>query len=684
MYRMALPVAVVAGLAGCTQLLGVNDVTVQRRIGGQVRGLWGGADGVVLRLQAQDTDALLKVAANDAFQFAERFPPGTSYTVTVATNPVQHACVVDGGGKGMVTDDDVTSVSVACTGPASITLSGPWGWTFDPTQETQTFTGSIATQSVVLTIIGSELSGASMNGTPASPGLPTPALALPLGKTVVPVAVFARSGLAKTYQLVFDRGGSVLEQVVYSKASNTGAGDSFGYSVTLSGDTLAVGAPYESSNAVGVNPVSGQADNSANGAGAVYVFVRTGTTWSQQAYLKASNTDASDRFGVSVALSGDTLAVGADGEASGAVGVNPPGQADNSVNYAGAVYVFVRTGTMWTQQAYLKASNTDAFDFFGASVALSGDTLAVGAANEDSGTVGVNPANGQADNSASDAGAVYVFVRTGTTWTQQAYLKASNTGAGDVFGRSVALSGDTLAVGATGEASGAVGVNPAGGQADNSADNAGAVYVFVRTGTTWTQQAYLKASNTEAQDIFGDSIALSGDTLAVGAYGEASGAIGINPPGRAYNSAALAGAVYVFVRTGTTWTQQAYLKASNTDAFDFFGASVALSGDMLAVGAYSEDSGAVGVNPPGQADNSLGNAGAVYVFVRTGTMWTQQAYLKASNTGVDDLFGFSVALSGDTLAVGADLEASGATGVNPPGGQADNRTSGAGAVYVFR
>jgi hypothetical protein len=618
MYRMLLQVAVVAGLAGCAQILGVNDVTLERRIGGQVRGLWDGVDGIALRLRARATDARLTVAANGAFHFAERLPPGTSYTVTVATSPAQHTCVVDGGGNGIVADADVTSVSIACTGPAmSIALSGPWGWTFDPTQEMQTFEGSIATQDVVLTVSGSELRSASMNGTAALLDQPTPALALPLGKTMVPLAVTARSGLSKTYQLVFDRGSSVLEQVVYGKASNAGLGDLFGCSVALSGDTLAVGAWAESSAAVGVNPPGGQADNSAHNAGAVYVFVRTGTTWTQQAYLKASNTDAYDDFGSSVALSGDTLAVGAHGEASAAVGVDPPGgQADDSAHNAGAVYVFVRTGTTWTQQAYLKASNTDAYDYFGSSVALSGDTLAVGAAGEASGAVEVDPPGGQADNSASFAGAVYVFVRTGTMWSQQAYLKASNTGVSDLFGCSVALSGDTLAVGAYGEASRAVGVNPPGGQADNSASFAGAVYVFVRTGTTWTQQAYLKASSTGTGHLFGDSVALSGDTLAVGAPYEASLAVGVNPSGgQADTSADVAGAVYVFVRTGTTWTQQAHLKASNTDAYDYFGSSIALSGDTLAVGAHGEASAAVGVNPPGgQADNSASGTGAVYVF----------------------------------------------------------------------
>src|SRR5690349_9185924 len=150
-----------------------------------------------------------------------------------------------------------------------------------------------------------------------------------------------------------------LVQQGYLKASNTNANDQFGYLIAFSGDTLVVGAPQEGSNATGVN--GDQANNSAPNAGAVYVFTRTGGVWTQQAYLKASNTDANDQFGVSVALSGDTLAVGAMFEDSNATGVNG-NQADNSAPGAGAVYVFTRTGGVWTQQAYLKASNTDAND----------------------------------------------------------------------------------------------------------------------------------------------------------------------------------------------------------------------------------------------------------------------------------------------------------------------------------
>jgi HYR domain-containing protein/FG-GAP repeat protein len=462
-----------------------------------------------------------------------------------------------------------------------------------------------------------------------------------------------------------------LSQQAYLKASNTDRIDDFGSAVAISGDTIVIGAKFEDSNSTGVN--GDQSNNLASGAGAAYVFVRNGVTWSQQAYLKASNTDAFDEFGVSVAISGDTVIVGALGESSNATGVN--GDENNLGNGSGAAYVFVRSGTTWSQQAYLKASNTGDGDGFGFAVAISGETVVVSAANEDSNATGVN--GDQNNDSAVTSGAAYVFVRSGTTWSQQAYLKASNTNGGDFFGNSVAISGDTVVVGAPDEDSHATGVN--GDQSDNSAASSGAAYVYVRTGATWSQEAYLKASNTEANDDFGFSVSISGEIIVVGAPGEDSNAIGVNGD-QANNAASNAGAAYVFVRTGTTWSQEAYLKASNTDALDGFGVSVAIFGNVVVVGASAEDSSATGVNG-NQSDNSFLASGAAYVFVRNATSWSQQAYLKASNTDPQDIFGTAVAISGNTIVVGAEGEDSNATGVN--GDQSDDSVLSAGAAYVF-
>ena len=342
--------------------------------------------------------------------------------------------------------------------------------------------------------------------------------------------------------------GTLAAAVGYVKASNTGANSFFGYSIALSSDgtTMAVGAEGESSSSTGIG--GNQSNTSASGSGAVYVFTHSGSTWSQQAYVKASNTDAGDNFGYSVALSGDgtTLAVGAVGESSNATGIDGD-QTDNSSSQSGAVYVFTRSGSTWSQQAYVKASNTGASDWFGYSVALSGDgdTLAVGAAYESSSATGID--GNQADNSALRSGAAYVFTRSSGTWSQQAYVKASNTEANDNFGYSVALSSDgtTLAVGARGESSRATGIG--GSQTDNSYSQSGAAYVFTRSGSTWGQQAYVKASNTGPNDWFGSSIALSGDgtTLAVGAIHEHSGATGIGG-NQADTSASNGGAVYLY------------------------------------------------------------------------------------------------------------------------------------------
>lgn len=403
-------------------------------------------------------------------------------------------------------------------------------------------------------------------------------------------------------------------------------------------------------------------------------------------YLKASNTGAFDQFGLSLALSadGEVLAVGAPREDSAATGVDGP-QADNSSRDSGAVYMFARSGGVWRQQAYLKASHPGTTDLFGSQLALSADglTLAVGAPAESSVATGIG--GNEADDSRGNSGAVYVFTRSSGSWQQQAYVKASNTDAGDLFGSTLTLSADgsTLAVTALGEDSAATGVG--GDQTDNSLSRSGAVYVFQRTLGAWRQQAYLKASQPDEDDVFGSSLALSadGDTLAVGALGEDSAATGVNGD-QSDNSHFGSGAAYVFTRLGGRWQQQAYLKASNSGVSDRFGYSLTLSADghTLAVGAPTESSAATGVNGP-QHDDSAARSGAVYVFTRGGALWQQQAYLKAAVTAADDQFGTSLSLSADgqLLAVGAPLEDGAALGLN--GDATDKRRSNSGAAYLF-
>ena len=478
---------------------------------------------------------------------------------------------------------------------------------------------------------------------------------------------------------------SDIAQRAYIKASNTGAGDRFGDSIAMSADrsTLAVGAYLEASAATGVN--GDQTDDTATSAGAVYVFTRTGQSWTQQAYLKPSNTGAGDEFGYRVALTGDgsTLVVGAYREDSAATGAGGD-QANNAATDAGAVYVFARTGTSWSQETYLKASNTGAGDLFGVSIAISGDSsvLAVGAFGEDGGAVGIG--GNQTDNSAPNAGAVYVFRRVGATWVQEAYCKATNASAGDQFGDNVALSSDgaTLVTAAVAEDSSGTGLD--GNQSDDTANEAGAVYVFARTGTTWNQEAYVKASNTGAGDQFGYKVAMSADgsVFAVGAAFEDSS----GPANQADDTTAEAGAVYVFTRAATTWTQQAYVKAPNAAAGDRFGGgglAFSSNGSVLAISALGEDSAATGTSG-NMADDTAPDAGALYLVARSAAGWTHTLYVKASNSGAQDLFGSALANAGgdgSLIAVGAPDESSDAVGIG--GNEASNAAARSGAVYVF-
>lgn len=413
----------------------------------------------------------------------------------------------------------------------------------------------------------------------------------------------------------------------YLKASNTGAEDLFGQSVAVSGNTMVVGAPYEDGSGTGVNPVSNEL---AEDAGAAYVYVRAGSTWALQAYLKASNTAAGDLFGTEVAISGNTVVVGGK-----------------------STYVFARNGTTWSQQADLQISTAP----FTSRLSVSGDTVVVGL----------------------DDGA-RVFVRSGTTWNQQALLTASNQEPGDGFAWSVTVSGDTIVVGAPFEDGSGTGVNPL---VDDNSPSAGAAYVFVRSGTMWTQQAYLKASNTEGNDLFGWAVAVSGNTVVVGAILEDGSGMNENPTPN--NNVPDSGAAYVFLRTGTIWTQQAYLKASNPGGNDEFGWSVGLSGNTAVVGALLEGGSGTGTNPG--PNEGAPEAGAAYVFARSGSAWSQHAYLKASNPGArsvfgdaGDLFGTSVAVSGSTVVAGSPHEDGSGTGVNPASNEG---AFDAGAAYVF-
>ena len=411
------------------------------------------------------------------------------------------------------------------------------------------------------------------------------------------------------------------------RASNPEQSDEFGASISLSGDgnTLVVGARLEDSVNRGINPAQND-NNNLDNSGAVYVFRRNGGVWSQQVYIKPFNPNRLAQFGISVSLNsdGNTLAVGSHLE-------------DSSARDSGAVYVFrysTNTST-WAQQAMIKASNFKIFEEFGSAVDISadGNTLAVGAHKQSS--------------SGTDSGAAYVFrFTTSNIWTEQAFLKASDPDMFDSFGQALEISadGNTLAVGATGEDSNAMGIN--GAQNNNAASNSGAVYLFRFSTSTnaWTQQAYIKASNAAASSGFGSSLSLNGDgnTLVVGANVRSN----------------FEGAVYVFRfnTSSDTWSEQAFIRASNARAGFRFGESVSLSldGNAFIAGSPSEIGSTAGVGGAGVGMSTL--SGAAYVFEFNNGSWVQQAYIKATDPAANALFGQSVSISNDgaTVAVGAN------------------------------
>ena len=411
-------------------------------------------------------------------------------------------------------------------------------------------------------------------------------------------------------------------------------------------------------------------------------------------YLKASNPAPYDEFGIASAISADgkTLAIsGGD-----------------------AVYVYMADGHgSWVQKAYLKAANAQTGDDFGASLSISADgrLLAVGATGEKSDVTGIN--SSRTNNRAPFAGAVYLFAKNAKgAWGQVAYVKASNTGAGDEFGSAVALSADgkTLAVGAFGESSKATGIN--GDQSDNSDRDAGATYVFVSPNREdWQQQAYIKASNTAPMQQFGWATALSndGNVLAVsaplvapkkgkgqdgaayvfdrddsGQWRQVAMVQADNGSTDAYFGQALAldgtgnrlavgaigdsvkkdnaGAVFLFDRTTAgTWEKQQVLRPKIVTAYDAFGNALSFdhNGRRLVVGSTGDSSKAIDVNGNAR-DHSVLDAGAAYIFDDGGQgQWQQVAYLKSPNPHFRANFGWSVALSGDghTLAAGAIGEA---------------------------
>jgi len=385
-----------------------------------------------------------------------------------------------------------------------------------------------------------------------------------------------------------------LQQKITQMVADGFSDDQFGISVAISSDTAVVGAYHAS-----VGPNMDQ--------GAAYVFKRSGSTWSQQQKLTASDGAAGDGFGVSVAVDGDTLIVGAYAADAG----TEPEDADR-----GAAYVFTRSGNTWTEQQRLLPNDGLGGDLFGFAVAVNADTAFVGA-----------PLN---DTAALDAGAAYVFTRSNVTWTQEQKLLASDRAEEDSFGAAIAVEADTAVLASLRD--------------DVSTNiNQGSAYVFTRTNSTWSQQQQLTASDGTANDQFGVSVGLSGNSIIVGANFKDNGA----------NLAQ--GAAYIFTGSGASWTQQQKLSADDGAREDAFGTSVAISGTTAVIGSSDNDI-------------TTTDQGSAYTFTRSGTTWTQEQNLAAVDGAASDFFGSYVAIDGNTIIAGAPL-----ANVNPDQG----------AAYIF-
>lgn len=479
----------------------------------------------------------------------------------------------------------------------------------------------------------------------------------------------------------------------YAKAAQVNSSDEFGYSIAVDGDTMVVGIPSEDSGSTIVINGTGSSNNEAEAnAGAAYVFKRSGESWVQQAYLKASNARAGAKFGVSVAISGDTIIVGSPGESSNSQSVINGGSSDTDTSAlsSGAAYVFKRNlSGQWAQESYLKAANNASQIKFGSSVAISGDSVVVGAPEENGGSeVVTNNLPVPVASTVTKNGAAYTFERSGSIWTAKSYLKPAKAYSPTEFGTSVAIHGDTIVVGAIKETNDQWGVVNGAPAVFNGGSKAqsGAAYVFKRTSGDWGVQAYIKAPNGGEGNLFGNAVSVYGDIIAIGASNEDSNSNTISQSVTYDNGLTNSGAVYIFSRSGSTWSYDAIIKAGNSHAQALFGYSVSLGVDALVVGAYSERSNQTTVTNGGTSstDTSVSNAGAGYIYRRKNSSWSQEAYLKSPNNSGSQFLGSAIAISGNTVAIGMSGEDSNTTGVvdgkNPTN---DMNASGSGAALVF-
>lgn len=453
----------------------------------------------------------------------------------------------------------------------------------------------------------------------------------------------------------------------YMTAPNLDDSDVFGIRVALSGDTVAFCSSSEDENSGSiVNGESGSVPNlnASSSVGAVYVYRRSGTDWAFESYLKSPAPDASNYLCLSdLDMDDDTIVAATLFDDESFQGIEQDaGSVPNTdgAGNSGAVTVFKRTGTTWAFEAFIKAPNAQATDFFGTSAAIDGDTLVVGASGEDENFQGIITSEDSVTNTntAADSGAVYVYRRTGSTWAFEAYIKPPNNSAGDSCGREVDISGDRLVFSCTGEDEASLElINDTSANVPNNDDgsNQGAVYVYRRTGSTWSFEAYLKAPNGAANDGFGTDVAIDNNRIAVGAENEDEDSSTIVNTGIPPNNdgADSSGAVYTFVRSGDGWEFESYLKSPRHAAFETFGSSLSLSDDTLIVGVDADDETSRSITNFGETvahENAGAQNGAVFVFRNIASGWALESIIKAPNSDEGDSLGLEAKVDGDFIA----------------------------------
>ncbi len=516
---------------------------------------------------------------------------------------------------------------------------------FSPNVTSYTIDVPFAAASVDLTPTASPGASVTVNDAPL-PANGTATVDRALGKQLVTVEVLGAGG--STSYIIEVRRGLALSGTFKGVPALPGA--ECGSALATSGTTLVMGC-YRHVEPSDANP-------ELLLGGAVFVFEREGSEWAFVQKLMLATGSAEDRFGTSVALEGSLLVVGA------------PGHSAN----AGRAFVFEKDDAgVWTQRAAVAPKPGQLLDLFGSSVAISGSQLAIGAMGEDGGASGIN---GVVDESAPGAGAAYIFTRVGDSFTfqQEAYVKAAEPSAGDLFGSALALRGDQLAVAAIGEDSAAGGVGADG--KGNGAVDSGAVFIYRREAAGWTYTTRIKGPSPNASDAFGSALALHSDGLLVGIPGDDATGSGVGQD--ADDEGALdSGAAALYRRDAKgEWSLEAHFKSHASTPYDGFGAAVALDGHLLAVGAPREDGSGKGLAPP--VDEASLSSGAVYSFRQAGS-WLLDGYVKAPVDLPGQRFGSAVALGADEVFAGAPYDDTDAVDGEPSTGI----TLDAGASYAL-